>query len=386
LSILVATLLAIYGLSVLSLCFNVWKTARLLRSPQSSVAASQSKGPLPSLDVVIPVKDEVDHIGACIQSVLAQDYPIRRVIVVNDRSTDQTAEVVDEIQRRHDRVERVDVDDLPHGQYGKPHALHVASSRYAADLLAFVDSDFQLAPNCLRTLVGQLRARSLDWLAVMGRPELSHFWERLLVPLLGAVTYAWYDPRKIADPKWPDAIGSGFLLVRRERYEQIGGHGAVAAAYDEDSEIMRVAKRAGHPIAYVLTPGLFTLRMYGSFQRTARGISRTFIGGLKTLPRFAVTIGALNFVSLVPFGLVALLVVLRWLGVPVPWEPGWWGWIALHLAAATALAQLIYAGAGGPRRYALLHPLGAAVLIGICIRAAGHLRRGRAIEWRGTSY
>jgi chlorobactene glucosyltransferase len=382
----VGSLFIIYSLGVFSLCWNGAKTWQLLRRERGRPLLDATGDDRFSLEVVVPVKDEESHIAACIRSVLAQDYPILRVIVVNDRSTDRTPQVIAELQSHHPQLRRIDITELPAGLYGKPHALSCVSAQLSADIVAFVDSDFELSPYCLRSLVHELQARRLDWLAVMGKPQLTHFWERLLVPLLGAVTYAWYDPRKVEDPHWDNAIGSGFLVVRREAYQAIGGHGAVARAYDEDSEIMRIAKRAGQRISYVLAPDLFTLRMYGTLARTIRGISRTFIGGLKTLPRILITINALNFVSLLPIGILLIVGAAMWAGWTVPWGMAWLTVASLHLPVATILAVLVYGSAGDYRRFALLHPLGAAVLIGICIRAARELSRREPIQWRGTSY
>lgn len=387
-SLVIGCLLVGYLIGVAMLGWSLLQSMRMLRGhgqlPAPADDASTTDWPL--LDVVIPVKDEEAHIAACLESILAQDYPNKRILVVNDRSTDGTAAVVDAIRARHPEVRRIDIAELPEGCYGKPHALSVAMRELTGEWVAFVDSDFELRSDCLRTLVQHVRAQRLDWLAIMGRPELTQFWERLLVPLLGAVTYAWYDPRKIADPKWDNAIGSGFLVVRRERYAQIGGHGAVIRAYDEDSAIMRIAKRAGHRIAYVLTPELFTLRMYGTLQRTIHGIKRTLVGGLKTLPRCLITINGLNFVSLLPIGLLVLLGIAASLDYHVPWAGFWLAVAGVHLTLSTVLAVIVYSQAGMALRYALLHPLGAAMLIAICVRAAREVSSGKAIVWRGTSY
>jgi chlorobactene glucosyltransferase len=386
LTYVVGCLFILYAFGVLRLVWNLFRTRQLIGSQAVLSTPGIGGENRPSLDIVIPVKDEEDHIGLCLESVLAQDYPNKRVIVVNDRSTDGTVAAVEAIQRRHPELRRIDITELPDGQFGKPSALHAAAPELRGELVAFVDSDFQLRPRCLTAVVDHLLAQKNDWVAVMGQPELTMFWERLLIPLLGAVTYAWFDPRKIADPKWDDAIGSGFILVRRAAYQAIGGHGAVVRAYDEDSAIMRIAKRAGHRIAYLLAPELFTLRMYGGLGRTVKGITRTFIGGLRTVPRFLMTMNGLNFVSLMPIGnLVTFGLAAVW-QVPIPWLGLWLGVSALHLLVSTALAWTVYAQAGIPGRFALLHPLGAVVLSGICTRAMKQMRRGEGITWRGTSY
>jgi chlorobactene glucosyltransferase len=376
-----------YAASLLVLAWNFCKTLQLLHGRQAlQPIRDPQAGEWPSLDVLIPVKDEAANISACIESVLAQGYPNARIIVLNDRSTDGTAEVVHALQDRHPQLRRVDIKDLPAGCFGKPHALHSVAKELAGEMVAFVDSDLHLKPGCLQTLVRHLTSERLDWVATMGAPEVSRFWEQLVVPLFGAVAFAWYDPRKISDPRWPDAIGSALMICRRSSYEAIGGHGAVIRTYDEDSELIRIAKRAGQQVSFVLASELFTQRHYGSLAGTVRGLTRTCVGGIKTIPRLLLTINALNFVSLLPLEILAVLGIAALAGRPVIWQSWWLGLSLGHLLLSTALAGLVFRAAETDRRYALLHPPGCAILIFICWRAIVHLVRGGRITWRGTTY
>src|SRR5689334_20899552 len=52
---------------------------------------------LPRLSVVVPARNEAEHIRACLTSLLALDYPDLEVIAVNDRSTDATGSIMDEV-------------------------------------------------------------------------------------------------------------------------------------------------------------------------------------------------------------------------------------------------------------------------------------------------
>ncbi len=379
-------LLAAYAGGVASLGHHLWRTVRLLREQRAGPPSAEPSGDWPSLDVLIPVKDEAAHIARCVESVLAQDYPNLRITVVNDRSTDGTDRVVQAIQDHHPALRRVDIADLPEGCYGKPHALHQVAQALQGECVAFVDSDLRLRPDCLRTLVAHLRENRLDWVATMGGPKVRRFWERVIVPLFGAVAFAWYDPRKISDPDWPDAIGSALMVCRRDAYAAIGGHGAVLRTYDEDSELIRVAKRAGQRVSFVLASELFVQRHYGGLHRTVQGLTRTCIGGIKTIPRLLFTAFAINFVALLPYQVAAVVGGLALAGVAVP-RGGWWlGLAGVHAALGMALAGLVYGEARLSRAHALLHPLGAKALIYICFRAIGQILRGTPITWRGTTY
>jgi chlorobactene glucosyltransferase len=383
--VLAILVLILYAASLLLLCWNFWRTLSLVKGQRALMPVDEDAGEWPSLDVLIPVKDEVDNIAACIESILAQDYPNVRITVVNDRSADGTAEVVQSIQASHPQLRRVDITELPDGLYGKPHALHQVSSSLTGDVVAFVDSDLHLEPGCLRTLVHHLTSNGVDWVATAGAPEISRFWEKLVVPLFGAVAFAWYDPRKISDPNWPDAVGSAFMVCRRDAYEAIGGHGAVIKVYDEDSELIRIAKRAGQKVSFVIATELFTQRHYGSLADTVRGLTRTCVGGIKTVPRHVLTINALKYVSILPLVIFIVLGTAALLGTPLMWWPLWTAMAAGHLVVSTALVWLIYRTAKVDCRCALLHPLGSAVLIWILFRATIQLIRGTPITWRGTT-
>ncbi|HVP11007.1 MAG TPA: glycosyltransferase family 2 protein [Phycisphaerae bacterium] len=381
----IRSLYILYALGVLSLIFNLVRSAYLVRRQRALPPA----GDVPvrsSLDVVIPVKDEERNIGTCIESVLAQDHAATKIIVVNDRSTDGTARAVQAMQDRHPQIRRVDIAELPPGLYGKPHAIDTIAPELKSDYIAFVDSDLRLNPACLGTLVHHLEANDLDWVAVMGAPEVSRFWERVIVPIFGAVIFAWYDPRKISDPKWPNAIGSALMVCRRTAYEAIGGHGAVIDIYDEDSELVRIAKRAGQKLSFVLTPELFTQRHYGGLAATIRGMTRTFVGGLKTIPRLLFTAGSLAFIGLLPLTILILVPVAAAWGQPVIWERLWWVTAVVHLHMSIILSFLVYHTAGVARRLALLHPIGSLIMIYVCFRSAVHMLRHESIAWRGTKY
>lgn len=383
---LAGIVLLAYAASLLVLLWNFGRTVRLVSQQRALPPLADHDGEWPALDVLIPVKDEAANIAGCIESVLAQDYPNPRIIVVNDRSTDDTAVVVQKLQDRYPQLQRVDVKELPEGCYGKPHGLHRVAKELRGAVVAFVDSDLHLKPGCLRTLVHHLTSHRFDWVATMGAPQVSRFWESTIVPLFGAVAFAWYDPRKISDPKWPDAIGSALMVCRRESYEAIGGHGAVIRTYDEDSELIRIAKRAGQRVSFVLASELFTQRHYGSLAATIRGLTRTCVGGIKTIPRLLLTINALNFVSLLPLQILIIAGAAALAGRPLLWQPLWLGMAVGHLIVSTALAWVVFHTARVRRRYALVHPPGCAVLIYVCLRAILHLRRGERIQWRGTTY
>lgn len=385
-SVFLNLLLAAYAVAVASLCRSVWLTRRLMREQRATPAVAAPAEALPAIEVVIPVKDEEKNIARCVESVLKQDYPNCRVIVVNDRSADRTADVVRDIARRDPRVVCYDVTELPPGLYGKPHALQSVASHLRADLILFMDSDMDLHAGCLQTLASFLTRERIDWLPVAGRPDLYTAGEKLIVPVVGAIALAWHDPRKTSDPNDPDAMGSGLTLCRRTAYEAIGGHSQVLRAFDEDSALIRLAKKARQRVMYLMGNELYSVRFHGSLGRTIRGFARAIAGGLnRTLPQLSITANAVGFISLAPFFILGVYFLTRYLALPLHLAPGWPIIAVIHLLAAFLLARMVYRGAGASG-WEWLHPIGALLTIYICIRAAVILVSGRGLTWRGTSY
>lgn len=385
-SLFVNLLLAAYAIAVASLCRSVWLTRSLMREQRAAPAIDADAAGLPSLEVVIPVKDEEKNIARCVESVLHQDYPNCRVIVVNDRSTDRTADVVREIARRNPRVIAHNVAELPPGLYGKPHALQTVAPLLRAEIILFMDSDMDLHRGCLRTLASFLVRERIDWLPVAGRPDLHTAGEKLIVPIVGAVALAWHDPRKTSDPENPDAMGSGLTLCRRSAYEALGGHSQVLRAFDEDSALIRLAKKARQRVMYLMGSELYSVRFHGSLGRTIRGFARAIAGGLnRTLPQLAITANAVGFISLAPFVILGVYALTRHLALPLPLAAGWPIIASIHVIAAFMLARLVYRGAGAAG-WEWLHPVGAILTIYICARAAVILVTGRGLTWRGTNY
>ena len=139
--------LEVAGLVVLGAMLGVWL------SRVATVYSAKGRGPVLSRDshfdradqglvsVIVPAKDEEANIGAALETILAQDYPNIEIIVVDDRSTDGTAEAVRRVAARDGRVRLVQVKELAAGWFGKPHAMHTGAREARGEWLLFVDAD-----------------------------------------------------------------------------------------------------------------------------------------------------------------------------------------------------------------------------------------------------
>ena len=363
------------------------KRMRLLTRPAPALP-----DPPPRVTVLVPAKDEQGRIEPCLRSILSQDYPDFDVVVIDDRSGDDTASILQRIASRDPRVRVVHVrpGELPRGWGGKNYALHrgvaLARARDNAWLL-FVDADVQLEPDALRGALAVALNREFDLVSLLPRFVGRGFWEVLLQPLAGAATCAMFLVVYTNTDFMPTAFANGqFMLVRREPYENIGGHESVRGELSEDTAIAQRLKRAGYRPRLGWGDAFASVRMYDSLGSIVRGWGRNFFIGTRGRPWRI--FGAIAFVVLCCFSSYA---AVAW-GVYRNAHPligiGGWGWIAsgaAHWLLMTYLLGWVYAWSGARRWHALLFPLGAVVLLAIFARALVNCATGR-VEWRGTWY
>jgi glycosyltransferase involved in cell wall biosynthesis len=347
--------------------------------------------PAPTASVLVPVKDEAHQIRSCVESILQLDYPNLQILIIDDRSSDGTEQVLGELARVHAQqleVIRVREGELPPGWSGKCHALHVSSQRADAQWLLFVDSDVIVAPDALRIAIALAEWKRYDLVSLLPRVEARSFWERLIIPLCGAASAAMYLLPMTNYNELPGvAFANGqFMLVRRSAYDAIGGHATVRHTLSEDVAIARLLKRRGLRPRLAIGSDFASTRMYSSLGAILQGWSRNFFSG--SLGRPWRILAAILFVLVSCYSCYAALAWGMYRNVNPSAQIGGWGWIAAALAHGSvmtvALAQS-YRWSGNPRRYALLFPIGAAALLLIWMRAL-RMTFGGKVEWRGTSY
>lgn len=344
-------------------------------------------GPLPSIAVIVPARDEADVIGACVGGLAAQDYPPGRLvlIVVDDGSRDATAAIAGAIATPFEtRV--IAADPLPSGWTGKSHACWLgAAAAGEAEFLCFIDADVVAGPALLRAAVTEARRCGVDLLSLEPRQELATLWERLVIPA-GLFALAFLrDLQSPNDAGSEEAVANGqFILVRRGVYHRLGGHGAVRGAICEDSRLAGVFKAAGYRIALMAAPGLLRARMYRGLKSLWLGLrknSTETLGGVGPALAAAVLAAPLSWAAAVVPAVLAVCVVRN----PSP--------AALVSLIAASLASLAMVGLhvegarflGVPRWCGLLFPVGYSMAALIAADGLRQHWRGAAV-WKGRRY
>ncbi|MGY0008054.1 glycosyltransferase [Micromonospora sp. I033] len=329
--------------------------------------------------VLLPLRDEADRVTPCLRALLAQrGVPGLRVVVLDDGSTDGTADVVRAVAGGDPRVTLLTGVAPPPGWLGKPHACWQLATRTdpAPTVLAFVDADVVLAPYAVAAAVTELRTAGATLLSPYPRIVVRTAADRLVQPLLQWLWLTFLPLRAMERSPRPSlaAAGGQFLVVDRAGYLRAGGHAAVADRVLEDIELARAVKRSGGRIALADGSRLATCRMYESWPQLRDGYTKSLWAS------FGHPTAAAGVVTLLLLLYTAPPVVALGLASTAPRV----SMVALIAYLLGVAGRAVSARATGGRAWpdALAHPVSVVVLGWLTLRSY-HLRKRRRLTWRG---
>ena len=331
---------------------------------------------LPSVSVVIPARNEQRKIEYALRSVLEQEYAGMEVVVVDDRSTDATGEILDRMARGEERLRVLHLEELPDGWLGKPNALQRGADEADGELLLFTDADVLMEPDAVRRAASYLARRELDHITVVPDLEMPG---TLLAACTGTFKMLfgiYFRPWEARDPDSSRYVGTGaFNLVRAEAYRSVGGHEPISLRPADDLKLGRTLKEAGHRQAAVLGTEMLSVEWYASLGGLVRGLEKNAfaVAGYSLLRMAVGTAGLLLFLTWPGVAAVAAAGLVRWLNVA----------IVLLLAALYADNARFY---GHSPWHGILVPVTAAIMAYIGWRSALKALATGTIEWRDTSY
>ena len=192
--------------------------------------------------------------------------------MVDDQSHDGTAQVLAELEAEIPCLHTLRVTSLPEGWLGKTHAVAEGARAAAGEWLLFTDADTEHLDGSLAELLQRAENEHADLLSLSPGQETPTWWEKAVIPLVFVQLASLFRFEDVSDPRSPAAAANGqYLLVRRDIYENSGGHEAVKSAILEDVELAKRIKSLGGKLVFLPGPRWVRTRMYRSFGEMWRG-------------------------------------------------------------------------------------------------------------------
>lgn len=365
------------------LIFNIIKIREIPRLEAGSAARFPSDAPFVS--ILVPARNEASRIlERSVRSMAAQDYPSLEVIVVDDRSTDRTYEILEAIARTEPRVRAVRGASLPTGWAGKVWALEQAKRHARGTWLLATDADIVFTPEAVRAAMTVAFRGRFDAVTLLPDIGTGSFWTRIVMPIAAWMIAMVLPIDKTNDPKSDVALGcGGFFLMRRVAHDAVGGYKAIRGEVIDDVATARALKSGGRRLRIEGGQDLLFTPMYETLGELWHGFSKNaFAGANNSL--FIVARNALaNVLATALPAVLAVLGLVLWLGAGVASAGlvATWGLIAY--AAMTASFVPVYNALGGRWYYAPLAGIANLIMVAILINSAYRAVSGRGVVWRG---
>ncbi|MEU4447858.1 glycosyltransferase [Actinosynnema sp. NPDC050801] len=344
-----------------AVAIKVWQEVKRLPATQADA------GPV---TVVVPARDEERAIDRCLTGLREQDYADLRIVVVDDASTDRTAEIVRRHASEDPRVRLVSSSGPPSGWAGKVHALHVGTADAGTDWLLFVDADTEAAPDLVGRLLAGARRDDVDLVSTAGRATGPSVGWWLLLPPVNQLLFE----TTTVDGRRGMALAVGHcILVRRSRYEQAGGWAAIAGSRADDVGFATLVRDSGGRTRYVDGSDSLTTSGLDTFGDTWASMRKSMVAGTSLYAKGP----ASAFLSLgstglahIAYGVVPVVTALRGS------RSGALAWLAQSAAEWIYLKRT-----GQPRAAAVLAPLAYVTFGAMTLEAAWRALRGTT-KWK----
>ena len=359
----------------------LWSLYALVRSVRALPSLPDDRSPAPAqwsrVSLIVAARNEARDLERGVRTRLADDYPNLQVVIVEDRSTDDTPAIADRLARDDARVKVVHLTELPDGWLGKLYAMHRGVAVADGAWLLFSDADVEFAPGTLRRALARCEHEGRDHLAVI--PQFAEHGLAVdatldtFCHLLFASGRLW----RVSDPTSSAAVGGGmFNLVRRSVYDRTPGFEWLRREIADDIALGQMLKKHGARPLVMNAVGAVKLEFYKDLGEMAYGLEKS---AFAVMARFS-------------YAMLAVVVVVSMVA-----EAGLFAGFAHPSAAvrlvagaalATACAHQVMLARWTARSVlpALLFPFGMASMMFMAARSGWLAWRRGGIAWRGTLY
>jgi len=360
---------------------------------EASLAAAnqmQAIAPRPRLSVLIPARNEADNIAACLQSVLADPSLYMEVLLLDDRSTDDTAEAACLAAAGDSRFRVLPGTALPHGWLGKSHACQQLAEAARGEWWLFLDADARLEPGALADALDTALAQGKGLVTGFPKQETGTWMEKLIVPMMN-FSIACHLPirlvRQSPDPRFVAAHGA-FLLISAESYWAMGGHASFKSHLVDDMQLAGAVKKAGLPVTLAYVCPQISMRMYHNAAGVWNGYKKNIFAGVG---RSSLLLGIMLLFYTILYLVPPLLLIISLAAQLTYTYPE--GWLADVLALSllcyligVCLKRIIDKKSGQTWYLSFCLPASIFMLSAIALASWRASLSGKGYEWKGRRY
>lgn len=369
---------------VLLFCLGGWITHALVMMmttrtlPRLEEVRSPEPSEWPRLSVIVPALNEAETIETAMQSLLDEDYPNLQILLINDRSTDETGAIIDRMAAQDPRVTPVHITELPEGWLGKVNALHQGMLQANGECVLLTDADVHFAKGVLRKAISFGIAENKDFLTALPDVQTKSFWlqatSMALGELMGVAAKIW----EVGKPNSQAYAGVGpFNLMRRETYDKSKGLPWLKMEISEDLGVGLMMKEAGAQMTLFNARNQLLWSWYKDLPEMVKGLEKNIFP----------LIGQYKYSNAILFSVLLWLTVLAPFAAFYPHGITWLAYVggaafSLHILYAIVYSRWL----NFPALPGIFLQVGKPILSFILLRSAYLCWKQNGILWRGTHY
>jgi len=331
----------------------------------------------PSLSVIVPACNEEADIEQAASSLVSQDYPHLQVILVNDRSTDNTGRIIDRLANDNAYVTAIHINSLPEGWLGKVHALEQGMKQATGDWILITDADINFSNNILKNTIAYVLKNKIDHLALMPGIVKKNFWLQVAIQSFGLLFLLSTRATSVNKEGSKNIIGVGaFNLVKRDTFRKTPGFSWLKMETVDDMGVGLMMNNAGGQSHFAIADKALRLSWYESVSAMFRGLEKNLFGAG---PGYN------------PFKLVSQVVII-WCLLAAPFVTFAIDDLALNILLGSVVVLYILFSVFFVREKQLetlrllLFPLGLFLTTLMMLWAGFKCMKNGGIKWRGTHY
>lgn len=238
----------------------------------------------PKISILIPARNEEANIGKLLSDIENLSYTNYEVIIYNDCSTDDTANIVRQQMQRNSNIKLIEGTELEQGWLGKNFACHNLSLQASGEYFLFLDADVRVSRQLIEQSVYLMRKQKLKLLSIFPKQIIDNKETLMAVPLMNWILLSLLALVLIRWSSWTSfsAANGQFMLFEAQTYKQLTPHSVYRANKVEDIAICRYYKRKKMRVSTILGNEDIRCKMYDTLDESISGFSKNifdFFGG-----------------------------------------------------------------------------------------------------------